>query len=223
MKTPHSSKQLLAIAAAFAVALPTGIQAQTILPATTYRTQSAGAADTGASVTTTGTSSLFLGDGSGANSSEFRPGFEFNISSFTTQIAAATSITFSISITGTNGAPPAFDLFALTSPTDENGVASTTDYEAAATLVQSFTATSGTITADVTSFVKADSAAAQTFSGFRLQVSNPAVFPNGDGNADQVLFGTIGTNDARLAIVPEPATIAMVLGGIGLLALRRRR
>ena len=176
--------------------------------------------------TLAGGSALIVGDSSN-NTSEFRSVFEFDISGDTAAINAAPAtggVTFSISISNKLNAAPDFDLIALAA--DEDGVVDNDDFQAAGTLVQSFSAADfeidDTVMADVTSFVQADSAASQQFSSFRLQVSNPALFNNGNGNADAFFFGTNGSNDATLSVViPEPASLALL--GLGALAMVSRR
>ena len=197
------------------------------------------------SLTTADTSGDDLGDrtynltffgGTGGRETRSLLGFDISGGGDATDIASAASIVLTAtvdSIENLDGDPESnlnFSVFGIAdgSLDFDDGPSAVAAYQAAGTLIQSFSAVGlmagDTIEVDVTEFVKAESLAGETYSNFRIQVTNPAAFPktpvNGSGRHELLLVDDAAT---LTTVVPEPGM--MGLAGAGLLCLlpSRRR
>lgn len=196
----------------------TASAAISLTPTTVGRVTTSGTPST----LTTSTTSLGVGDSSN-DTQVFASIFNFTINASAAEIAAATQITFTITATSQTGTGPDVRLVAF--DTDDNGIQAA-DASAAGQIVATYPA--ATIAAglplslsfDVTSMVKAD-ALAGNFSSYRLEA--PTTVDNNDGGGDVFVFGTIGTHDARLNIIPEPTGSALMACALALSLARRRR
>lgn len=180
------------------------------------------------------TSSPLTAGDSNDGTKEFRAGFEFNLSAEDKlAITAGTveSIHFVVTVSETLNDPFNIVLVGYNSTDDADGVASASDYEAAATVLSDSLGTDvlgqgDLLSIDVTDFVLAN--ADDDWLGFRIEVAGvtdaadqtPTV-----GDPDQFRFGLANDNDAALLIqnVPEPSSLVLLaLGGVAVLHRRRR-
>ncbi len=173
-----------------------------------------------------GSHALLVGDSSN-NSTMFETGVTFDISSFTTEIAGASSITLELDYDSLLGSPFPVEAYgfgassgAIGSSFHNAGMAGSS-----AGTVSSFPAAPNTISYDVTTIVQSISGS-QDFANFLLSANLTS--NAGGGVADAIQFyrdTTLAATGARLVIVPEPGTFAFLAGltGLGCVALRRRR
>jgi len=206
-----------------ALSVPAADAATTLNPANRARVSFNGNKSTTSDFLTATTTSSGMVVGDASNDDTVHSAiFNFNVSTVTSQIADATQILFYVTPTSIVGdTVPDIRLVALTNDSNSTtGARSTAAGTIVATLPLASITANTTLAFDVTSYVKAD-ALAGTYSSFRMESILEA--SNG-GGTDYVLLGTIGTNDARLEIIPEPSsgflasTAAMMI-----LAMRRRR
>lgn len=177
--------------------------------------------DLGNSFTTSGTNAI--GDASN-NTTEFRVVFEFDISSFRSDINSAGTVALEFDVvTPLTSTDFDVELIAL-SGAAEDGVALASDFQATGSSVSTFntsTITAGTVSIDVTSFAKADAAdLGSDFSSFRLQGIG---LSNGNGVTDLVRLDGFTANLVTTTI-PEPSTYALSIAALaGVVAMIRRR
>lgn len=208
----------------FVASIPFADAATTLSPSTRGRVGFVGPLDnpTGHMVATESSASLPVGDGA-TNNTVFSALFNFTLSAHTAEVASATQILFNVTISSISANPPSeIRLVALSSDTNTVfGSRSTAAGDVVATLNVSTLAIGQTISFDVTSFVKAD-ALAGDFSSYRLESNFTANNTNGAG--DILVFGTIGSNDAHLEMIPEPGSSGLLVGAAAaVLMLRKRR
>ncbi|MDQ8207317.1 PEP-CTERM sorting domain-containing protein [Coraliomargarita sp. SDUM461003] len=160
-----------------------------------------------------------VGD-SGDNDRVFATAWTFDISSFTTEIDAASTIMFSVELNSFGGAPqsvfPILDFFSLETPSSLTA----DDYENSTNLLGTIDMTGftagDTVEFDVTSIVKA----ATDDVGFIMKVQNPLGANNENGNGDVYIFtGSSG----QLSVIPEPSSFALLAGCLGLASVMLRR
>lgn len=184
--------------------------------------------------TQTGTATLSGGSlafGTGTNV-EFRTLFEFDIASSSSDIASADTIELVFQIKGDINEGDIVDIIEIYNldAGAADGSATAGDFAAAGSLVTTLASSSiadeDVVTIDVTSFIKADLLAGQTYSSFRLEGDDP-VFDNGNH-----YFQAYKTSEAVGGIqapvlnvtVPEPGSLALAgLGGLTLLGRRRSK
>ncbi|MBT61942.1 MAG: hypothetical protein CML13_01855 [Puniceicoccaceae bacterium] len=160
-----------------------------------------------------------VGDSSD-NDRVFATAWTFDISSFTTEIDAASSIIFSVELNSFSAAAqtvfPTLDFFSLNTPDSLTA----SDYENSTNLLGTIdmVGLSGgdTIQFDVTSIVQAST----NDVGFILKVQNPIGANNGNGNGDIYNFAA---SSGQLSVIPEPTSFALFAGCLGLLSVMLRR
>lgn len=172
-----------------------------------------------------GSHALLVGDSSNG-STLFETGVTFDISSFATEIAGASSITLELDYDSLLGSPFPVEAYGFGASSGAIGTSFHADGMAgtSAGTVSSFSAAPHTISYDVTSIVQSISGS-QDFANFLLSAN---LTSNAGGAADAIQFyrdNTLAATGARLVIVPEPGIFALLVGltGLGFVALRRRR
>lgn len=218
----HMRNALAATTAAFIVSTATG---QTIVNFDDidrfHKGTSSGSWTLGSS-----TSALLVGEGTTTN--VFMVVATFDISSLSSEIASASTITFSVDyeLVNNDGVDIEAIGFGKTSGTVVTSDATEAGASAGSIPASTFAAspTGGTATYDVTTIVQS---ATDDFIAFRL-TSN--ITPPGPQTGNYVQFynrNTIPADGARLAItaIPEPGTYALLAGcaGLALMVARRRK
>lgn len=166
---------------------------------------------------------LPIGDGA-TNGRVFSAVFNFTLTSYTEEISSSTQILFTITPSNITDNAPNIRLVALTMDGD---TVSASDATAEGDIIATFPASAFTVgtpfSFDVTSYVKADALAGgpPIYTSFRLESDFTANNSNGVG--DIVTFGTIGNTDARLEIIPEPGSSALLVGAASMAFFSRRR
>ena len=178
---------------------------------------------------TAGLSGGSLAFGTG-NNVEFRTVLEFDLSGSSSDIALADTIELVFQIKGDANAGDAVNIQVINLDAGAaDGTVASSDFAASGSLVTTLAASSiadeDVITVDVTSFVKEDLTASQTYSAFRLQ-GNTTIFDNGTYYFQAYKTSEAAANESLQApvlnvVVPEPGSAA--LAGFGALALLGRR
>ncbi len=173
---------------------------------------------------TSGSHSLLVGDSSN-NSTMFETGVTFDISSFATEIASASTITLELDYDSLLGSPFPVEAYgfgassgAIGTSFHSNGMAGSS-----AGTVSSFLAAPNTISYDVTTIVQSISGS-EDFANFLLSAN--LTTNAGGGVADAIGFyrdSTLAATGARLVVVPEPSAYALLAGLICLSYMLKRR